>query len=111
MVRVEDSSRFVTLESPDLPLTIVAGAFVRLQPPEGMTPDAVAAWRDQVAKVARAVRVLPQLTAADVALANKRAGEDEVVGSIREEAEAIAAEMGDPEVIDLVKRTLDEVGA
>lgn len=111
MVRVEDPSRFVTLDSPDLPLTLAQGAFVRLQPAEDMTPDAITAWRDRVATVARAVRVLPQVKAADVALASVRVDEDDRVGSIREEAEALAAETGDEDVIRLVRQTLDEVGA
>lgn len=108
---VEASSRFVTLDRVDLPLALAQDAFVRLQPSEDMTPEMIADWRASIAKVARAVHVLPQRRSADVALASKRVDEDETVGSIREEAIAIATEMGDSEVIDLVKRTLDEVKA
>jgi hypothetical protein len=111
VVRLEGAARFVTLDDPALPPTLAQGAFCRLAPPEDMAPDEVASWRDQVARVARAVRVLPQLRSADVALTNARACEDERVGSIREEAEALAAETGDSAVKALVSAALDEVGA
>ena len=109
VVRIEDAARFVTLDDPTQPPTMAQGAFVRLQPSEGMTPDEVSSWRDLVAKVARAVRVVPAQRSADVALAQMRP--DDRVGSIREEAEALAAETGDAEVVNLVRATLDEVGA
>lgn len=110
VVRVE-AVRLVTLEDPKVPPTPAQDAFARLRPPEGMTPEAVTSWRDTVAKVAKAVQVVATTHAAAVPLKSTRVDLAVKVGSIREEAKALAAETNDGEVIAMVDRLLDEVGA
>jgi len=110
-VAVRGPVKLVTLEDPNAPPTLAQDAFARLRPPEGTSPDAVASWREGVAKVARAVKVLPSLRGDDVPNASTRVDVDEKVGSIREEAMGLAEETKNPHVVALVKRLLDEVGA
>jgi hypothetical protein len=109
-VSVSGAARLVTLEDPNADATPARDAFARLRPPEGTSPDAVSSWRAVVEKVARAVKVLPSLHADDVPAASTRVGEGEEPGTIREEATALAAETGNPDVVSLVGRLLDEVG-
>lgn len=110
VVGISKAARLVTLGDPDAPPTLARDAFARLKPPEGTSPDAVTSWRDSVAKVARAVRVVATPTAAAVPVASTRVDETEV-GSIREEALQLAEETKNPHVVELVARLLDEVGA
>lgn len=110
IVPIDGAARLVTLESPEAPLGEAAGAFARLRPPEGMAADEVATWRDRVASVARAVRVVSAPRAAAVPLASTRVDE-EPVGTVREEALLLARETGDAEVEALTARLLDEAGA
>ena len=104
-------SRLVTLEDPASPPTLAQDAFARLRPPEGSPPDVVASWRDSVAQVARAVRVLPTRFDASVPLASERNDDRAEVGSFREEALALARETNAPEVVDLVALICDTNGA
>lgn len=109
-VRVETSS-LVTLEHPEEGTEAARGAFARLAPPEGLTEDEVASWRQSVALVAKAVKVLPQPKAADVPMDASRPVEDEEVGTIREEAMALAEATKSKRIIKQVSDILDEVGA
>ena len=63
-ILVEEPGRLITLEDPNAPPTLAQDAFARLRPPEGASADAVASWRESVAKVAKAVRVMGTPTAA-----------------------------------------------
>lgn len=110
-ILVRESVRLVTLDDPASSPETASGAFARLQPPEGLSPVEVDSWRERVAAVARAVKVLPAPRSADVPTASQRVDEDEVVGTIRDEAMALAEETKNPAVIELVTKTLDEVGA
>jgi len=105
-----EGARLVTLEDPGGDLGAVAGAYARLRPPEGTTPDAVGQWRERVAKVALAVKVLSASRAADVPDASTRVNAADVVGDLREEATALARENGDERVVAIVAEVLDEVG-
>lgn len=109
-VAVREPARLVTLEDPNGATTPAQGAFARLRPPEGATPDAVASWREEVAKVARAVKVLPSLRSDDVPAASTRV-DGARAGTIREEALSLAEGTKNPQVVELVSRLLDEVGA
>jgi len=113
VIPLESAALLVTLEDPRAPLTEeIRGAFVRLRPPEGTTPEEVSAWREEVSRRARAVRVIPPPRAADVPLASTRVdAAAEKVGSFREEALSLARETGVDGVEALVLRILDEVGA
>lgn len=111
VIPVDGAGRLVTLEDPRAPSTLAQDAFCRLRPGEAVTPDQVASWRDSVARVARAVRVVPAPRAAAVALDAARVGEGERVGTFREEATALARETKAPDVEALVLRLLDEVEA
>lgn len=109
-VRRFDAARLVTLDDPASPTTLAQDAFARLRPPEGTDPETVASWRESVAKVAKAVRVIPPPKAALVPAASDRS-DDVPVGTIREEATKLAEETGNDAVIANVSRILDEVGA
>lgn len=106
-----DATPMVTLDDPTEPPVRAVGAFARLRPPEGMTAAEIDSWRIHVAKHARAVKVLPAPRAADVPGEAQRVDEDEIVGTIREEAVAMAKETKNPDVLKLVTKILDEVGA
>ncbi len=108
-VRRVDASRMVTLEDPSGEAEPARQAFARLKPPEGTTPDQVAAWRNVVAAVARAVRVVPGPQAALVPVSSERPGV--TVGTIRQEALELARETGDPQIEALTETILDRVGA
>lgn len=108
-IPVETAVRLVTLEDPAKGLRSAVDAFVRLRPQEGMAPVAIASWRDSVARVARAVKVLPAPRAADVPAASHRP--EVKVGSIREESLKLAEEAGNEAVLAMVTTILDEVGA
>lgn len=110
-IPIDDATPMVTLEDPLEPPIRAKGAFARLRPPEGMTPAEIDSWRIHVAKHAKAVKVLPAPKAADVPGEVQRVGEDEVVGTIREEAIALAKETKNKDVLKLVLSVLDEVGA
>lgn len=86
-------------------------AFARLKPPEGLTPLQIDSWRNLVAKVARAVKVLPAPRSADVPVDAHRVEEGERIGTIRDEALALATDTKNGEVVEMVTRILDEVGA
>ncbi len=107
---VPDPSRLVSLDDPNAGPESARGAFARLRPPEGTTGEQTAAWREAVARVAQAVRVVPPPRAALVPAASDRSDAGPV-GSIREEATALAEETGDTTVKQLVAAILDEVGA
>lgn len=108
----DSAARLLTLEDPEAPVPAeAAGAFVRLRPPEGSSPDAVETWRARAAAVARAVKVLPPPRADDVPLASTRVDVGDRTGTIREEATRLAAETGSDHVVALVGKILDEVGA
>ena len=100
----------MTLEDPSADATTAADAFVRLRPPEGTTSEQVALWRDVVARVAIAVRVIAPPRAALVPAASDRS-DDSATGSIRDEAMKLAAETNDADVVAMTSRVLDEVGA
>ena len=105
------AARMVTLEDPAAALGRVKGAFVRLRPPEGTSPEEVSSWRLRtLAAGARAVRVLPAPAAALVPVSSDRSGA-EAAESFREEALKLAEETGDIAVLALAKKILDEVGA
>lgn len=110
-VRKLEATRLVTLDDPAGDAASASGAFVRLRPPEGTSPEQTALWREAVARVALAVRVVAAPRAALVPASSDRSDDDEPVGTIREEAEKLAAETNDPDVVALVARVLDEVGA
>lgn len=111
VVAVQTPTVLVTLDDPKAwSAKAVAGAFVRLRPPEGMTTDEIAAWRAAVAKVAIDVKVLPPPKADDVPNASARVDVGEKVGNIREEAMRIARETERSAVIEIVDRTLAQVG-
>lgn len=103
-------SRLVTLDDPASPSTLAQDAFARLRPPEGSPPDVVASWRDSVARVARAVRVLPTRFDASVPLAAERDDDRVEVGSFRDEALALARETKNDAVVDLVALICDTNG-
>lgn len=107
-IRVKGATRLVTLESPDDDLSAARGAFCRLRPSEDMTSDEVSSWRESVAAIALAVKVLPTPKAAEVPDDLRRPGE--TVGTIREEAMRLAEETGDKHVVKLVTEILNEVG-
>lgn len=109
-VLVDAPARLVTLEDPAAPPQAAQDAFARLRPTPGTDPAVVASWRDSVARVARAVRVVAPAQAAAVPLASTRV-DDAAVGTVREEALRLAAETGDARVEALVAKLLDEVGA
>lgn len=104
------SAELVTLESREETADL-RGAFVRLRPPPNTDPATVEEWRADVAKVARAVRVVAPGRSALVPLSSDRSDEEVEVGSIREEAEKLAEETGEEKVVSYVKSVLDEVGA
>lgn len=103
--------RLVTLEDPSASPTSARGAFARLRPPEGLPAAEVDAWRQAVAKVAMAVKVLPAPRAADVPADSHRVDLGEKIGTIREEALALATDSDNPAVVQLTTQLLDEVGA
>lgn len=103
--------KLVTLEDPNAPPTAAQDAFARLRPPEGLTALQVDSWRDVVAKVARAVKVLPAPRSADVPTDSKRTAAEDRIGTVREEALLLANETGNPGVIAMVTEALDKVGA
>jgi hypothetical protein len=105
-----DAVPLVTLEDPAGPPEKAAGAFARLRPPEGTTPDQVDAWRDVVALKAIEVMVLPIPQADDVPLAEARSPRADEVGTFRAEAERLAKESG-PDVEVFVNACLDGDGA
>jgi hypothetical protein len=103
-----DAVRLVTLDDPSGNVTRAAkGAFARLRPPPGLSAEEIESWRILVAKVARAVKVLPSQHAAAVPAASHRS--EHAVGTIREEAIKLAKESANPDVLPLVKKILDEV--
>lgn len=110
-VRRIEAARLVTLDDPDSPSTLAQDAFARLRPPEGTDPEVIASWRESVARVAVAVRVVPPPKAALVPAASDRSDVDDPVGTIREEATRLAEETGSEAVKANTKRILDEVGA
>lgn len=109
-IRVQ-TAPMVTLDSPEDDAELARDAFVRLTPQEDMSEDDIESWRDSVAKVAKAVKVIPPPKSADVPLEAGRIEEDEEVGTIREEAVAVAQETEKEEVVKQTLRILDEVGA
>lgn len=109
-VRVKKPVPMVTLEDPNIPPTMAQDAFARLRPPEGATAEEVDAWRASVALVAKAVRVLPVIHAADVPHDSSRVEPGEKIGTLREEALILAAETDNPAVEALTVKILDEVG-
>jgi hypothetical protein len=111
IVRIKAPARLITLEDPSAAPTRAQDAFARLRPPEGTSGDAIASWRDLVARVALAVRVVAPPRAALVPMASTRVDAGERVGSVREEALALATETDDDAVVALVTTLLDEVSA
>ncbi len=111
VVPVRGAAYLATLEDPAEGERRAAGAFARLRPPPGTAPEIVEDWRSRVAKVARAVKVLPSTQAEEVPAASTRVDAEEKVGTVREEAERLAAETGNERVVLIVKSILDEVGA
>ncbi len=107
-LKVETAVRLVTLEDPASGLRAAQDAFVRLRPPEGLSPGVIDSWRFSVAKVARAVKVLPAPRASDIPVSSHRA--EHKVGTIRQEAIKLARETKNEEVLKYVTQVLDEVG-
>lgn len=105
------SSPLVTLEDPQDGTESARGAFARLVPPEGLPEEQIDSWRQSVEAVAKAVKVLPQPKSDEVPVAASRIDEGDKVGTIREEAIAIARETGKEEVVKQTESLLDEVGA
>lgn len=111
VVRFEEASVLVTLEMrSESNLDAARDAFVRIRPKEEIGGEELSRWRESVAKVAKAVRVVPPPKAALVPAASDRS-DDIPVGTIREEATRLAEETGNDAVIANVVRILDEVGA
>lgn len=108
-VPVSTAVRLVTLEDPTGGLRKAKGAFCRLRPGIGHTPEEIESWRDSVARVALAVKILPSPKAADVPAASHRP--DYKVGTFREETMKIVNETENKDAIKLVKTILDKVGA
>lgn len=104
------ASRLVTLEDPDAAPEAARGAFARLRPPEGTSPEVIASWRASVARVARAVKVLAAPRSEEVPAASTRVDAEEKVGSLRQETLALARATENPFVVDLTKKLLDEAG-
>jgi hypothetical protein len=98
-------SPLVTLEDPKARLDRARNAFARLKPPEDHPSDQTAVWRDSVAAIALAVRVVAQPKRLGVVRAEKR----EPGGDIRREATELAAATKNPEVTKLVESILSEV--
>lgn len=110
VIHIENPTKLITLDDPEDGVQEAVGAFVRLQPPEGLTADQTTSWRDAATLVAKAVKVLPAPRSAEVPEDAKRVDDEEQVYGIREEAEILAAMTEKPDVIALVGRILDEVG-
>lgn len=110
-VLIASPVRLVTLEDPGAATTSARGAFARLRPPEGLPATEVDAWRQAVAKVAMAVKVLPAPRSADVPADSHRVDLGDKIGTIREEALALAADSDNQTVVQLTTQILDEVGA
>lgn len=108
-IKVGTAVRLVTLENPTGGLRAAKDAFCRLRPTEVLSPGVIESWRHSVAKVARAVKVLPGPKAEAVSQSAHRP--EHKVGTIREESIKIAEETGNKDVIVFVKKVLDEVGA
>lgn len=103
------AAELVTLDDPEEAPGRARNAFARLQPPPDHPEPATRAWRDLVAAEAAAVRVLPTPRTSPIPADAARAC-GEPAGGVREEALAAARESGDPELVGLVERILDEVG-
>lgn len=102
----------VTLETrSESNLDRARGAFVRIRPNEETNPEELSQWRESVARVAVAVRVVPPPKAALVPAASDRSDVDDPIRTIREEATRLAEETGSEAVKANTKRILDEVGA
>ena len=99
-----EHTRMVTLTSPTDGLEDAENAFVRLRPTEDVTEDELRTWRDEVEKVAVAVRVVaPNRTK----VADDPAARPRTTRGVREEAKRIARESGGPELEALVDDVLD----
>lgn len=108
-IKVETAVRLVTLQDPAGGLRAAKDAFCRLQPTEPLSPGVIESWRHSVAKVARAVKVLPGPRAETVSQSAHRP--EHKVGTIRQESIKIARETGNEDVLAFVTKILDEVGA
>lgn len=98
---------FVTLEDPaDAAPQSAHNAFVRIRPPPDHDPRETASWRVSVARVARAVRVLPTRVSNSVP---RDLTTGKVVDDVCVEATNLAKETGDARLIEIVESILDEV--
>lgn len=110
IIRLERSTKLVTLEHPDEDQEAAHNAFCRIRPPKGLTDAEIDSWAYSVRKIAKALTVLPAPRSADVPDDAQRVGEDEVVGTVREEALKLAKETGKDAVVKMTTQILDEVG-
>lgn len=104
----EGIAELVTLEDPTEDPGRARNAFARLRPPADHPEDETRSWRDSVAAQAIAVRVLPPPRRAAIPLPALAALTPAV--GIREESLRLAAETGDPAVLELTESVLAEVG-
>lgn len=109
VVKIEAVS-LVTLDTPEDAPRKAQDAFARIQPPQGMPGVEIEAWRDSVAKVAIAVKVLPAPKSADVPDDSRRLSEGEKVGTFREEALVMAKETKNDAVVQCASQILDAIG-
>lgn len=110
IIKVSEPTRLITLESPDDDVQQASGAFVRLKPPDGLPQNQIDSWRRQVAKVAKAVKVLSSRYDADVPTDSIRTEKGEKIGTVRQEAILLAKETKNAKVLKLVTEILDQVG-
>lgn len=102
-VPFEGVSQLVTLDDPTADAGRARNAFARLRPPEGLPEDETRSWRNVVAGVAVAVKVLPTQRRGVVP---KPVLAKSAESGIREEATRLAAETNNPGVISLVETIL-----
>ncbi len=104
----EGISPLVTLDDPEDAPGRAKGAFARLRPPETMLAPETRSWRDDVAGIAIAVRVVPQARRPTGVLRPSALSPRPSEG-IREEATILARETGDADVVAMVESILSEV--
>lgn len=103
-----EAAPMVTLEDPRESPERARGAFVRLRPPETLSPAETRSWADSVRALARAVRVLP--TRRSALVTPTRVGVDaRPVGTVREEIRDLVREADDLDLYDVVEGILSEV--
>lgn len=106
-VDYEGIAPLITLDDPHGDPMSARGAFARLRPPDGHPEDETRSWRDVVAGIAIAARVVPNPRRA--AVPRPAVIADTAATDIREEAMRLARETGDVGTVTLVETILDEV--